>query len=60
MLSTYAAWTEGATEADIATMPTLHVHVAMPCARLASGGWLTSTGWESNPMDSIEEFPLLT
>ena len=41
-------------------LPTLHEHVAMPYARLASGGWLILAGWESNPLDSIEEFPLLT
>jgi hypothetical protein len=32
----------------------------MPYARLASGRWLAFAGWESNPLDSIEEFPLLT
>jgi hypothetical protein len=29
-------------------------------ARLASGRWLAFTGWESNPLDSIEWFPLTT
>ncbi len=29
-------------------------------ARLASGWWLASAGWESNPLDSIERFPLPT
>jgi hypothetical protein len=42
------------------SLPTLHEHVAMPYARLTSGRWLTFAGWESNPLDSIEEFPLLT
>jgi len=28
--------------------------------RLASGRWLILPGWESNPRDSIEEFPLIT
>jgi hypothetical protein len=41
-------------------LPTLHGHVSMPYARLASGRWLTFTGWESNPLDSNEEFPLPT
>jgi hypothetical protein len=41
-------------------LPTLHAHVAMRCARLASGGWLVRVGWESNPLDSIEEVPLIT
>ena len=27
-----------------------------PHARLASGRWLAFTGWESNPLDSIEKF----
>jgi hypothetical protein len=27
-----------------------------PHARLASGWWLAFTGWESNPLDSIESF----
>ena len=27
-----------------------------PHARLASGWWLAFTGWESNPLDSIEKF----
>src|SRR3989442_243217 len=31
-----------------------------PHARLASGWWLTSAGWESNPLDSIERFPSST
>jgi hypothetical protein len=39
-------------------LPTLHEHVTMPYARLASGGWLILAGWESNPLDSIDEFPL--
>ena len=30
----------------------------MPYARLASGGWLARAGRESNPLDSINEFPL--
>jgi len=29
-------------------------------ARLASGWWLAFAGWESNPLDSIERFPLPT
>jgi hypothetical protein len=29
-------------------------------ARLASGRWLAFTGWESNPLDSIERFPFST
>jgi hypothetical protein len=41
-------------------LPTLHVHVTVPYARLASGRWLTLAGWESNPLDSNEEFLLLT
>jgi hypothetical protein len=31
-----------------------------PHARLASGRWLAFTGWESNPLDSIERFPFST
>ena len=31
-----------------------------PHARLASGWWLAFTGWESNPLDSIEKFPSVT
>ena len=31
-----------------------------PHARLASGRWLTFTGRESNPLDSIEKFPSST
>jgi hypothetical protein len=41
-------------------LPTLHEHVTMPYARLASGRWLALAGWESNPLDSNEEFLLLT
>jgi hypothetical protein len=29
-------------------------------ARLASGRWLAFTGWESNPLDSLERFPSTT
>ena len=29
-------------------------------ARLTSGWWLAFTGWESNPLDSIEKFPSVT
>ena len=31
-----------------------------PHARLASGRWLAFTGWESNPLDSIEKFLSVT
>jgi hypothetical protein len=33
---------------------------AHPHARLASGQWLAFTGWESNPLDSIEKFLSVT
>src|ERR1700733_7117460 len=31
-----------------------------PHARLASGRWLAFSGWESNPLDSIDKFPSVT
>jgi hypothetical protein len=31
-------------------------HVTTLCARLSSGWRLAFTGWESNPLDSIEKF----
>ena len=41
-------------------LSTLHEHVAMPYARLASGWRLALAGWESNRLDFIEGFPFLT
>lgn len=38
-------------------LPTLPQVCYRPWARLASGWWLTSTGRESNPLDSDERFP---